>query len=176
MFVVEIFSLCSIRRLRTVLIAIALIFVATAQSADVATLEVYSYISPPAATILNDFGISAAEIEDFARKGLESRAIGAIDPDQLHKGYEDAFRIDIRKKKNDLLLELSVRQGGSIHNMLERWSNRCYVSAGPLSDNFRRDLFISITVLLDDLKLQYTTADYRRGRMMPEDFTAESDE
>jgi len=141
-------------------------------------LHCYSYISPPAMTVLEHFGISEAEIVNFARREIESRSIFPIDANRIYEGSEDDLRIDIRKKPDELVIELSVRQGGSIHNMLERWSARQFVpiqsSSSP--EDARRKLFDSMSYLLDDLNSKYFSKKYRQGEMVPEDYQPEKDE
>jgi hypothetical protein len=141
-------------------------------------LHSYLYISPPAKEVLQKFGISEADINNFTKKGIKSRAIAPIDGNRLHEGSEDDLRIDIRKKSSKLLIELSVRQGVSIHYMLERWSKSRLVSieAAMSSKDVRRVLLNSISTLLDDLKSNYDSPAYKRGGMIPEDYRTEKDE
>lgn len=141
-------------------------------------LHSYSYISPPAKSVLQKFGINEGELEDFTDKGIKSRAIAPIDGNRLFEGSEDILRIDIRKKSSKLLVELSVRQGVSIHYMLERWSKSQLVpiEADMSSKDVRRALLNSISTLLDDLKSNYDSPAYKRGEMIPEDYRAEKDE
>jgi hypothetical protein len=141
-------------------------------------LRSYSYISPPAMAVLQKLGISQEELEVFTNKGILYRAIAPIENKRLYEGSEDALRIDIRKKSTKLLIELSVRQGVSIHYMLERWSKtRLLPIETNLSfQNVRQDLLNSISSLLDDLKSNYNSPAYKRGEMIPEDYHAEKDE
>lgn len=141
-------------------------------------LRSYSYISPPAMAVLQKFGISQEELEDFTNKGIKSRAIAPVDGNRLFEGSEDALRIDIRKKSTKLLIELSVRQGVSIYYMLERWSESRLlpIEANMSSKDVHRELLNSISTLLDDLKSNYNSPAYKRGEMMPEDYRAEKDE
>jgi hypothetical protein len=145
---------------------------------ETADLRVYSYVSPPAGEVLERFGISNAEIETYARKGLRSRSIHRTGDDRLYRGSQDSLRVDVRRKKGELLLELSVRQGDSVHNMLERWSKRRLVPAGSAlaAREFRRSLFGTVSVLLDELKSASGTPAYREGSMLPEDYVSEKDE
>ncbi len=145
-----------------------------ASDREAADLRVYSYVSRPAGEVLERFGISKAEIENYARNGLKSRSIHRTGDDQIHQGSKDALRVDIRSKKRELLLELSVRQGGSVHNMLERWSKRHSVPAGSelAAKEFRRSLFGSVSVLLDELQSASRTPAYHEGSMIPEDYVS----
>jgi len=141
-------------------------------------LRSYSYISPPAKAVLQKLGITEAELENFTNKEVKSRAIVPIDGNRLFEGSEDALRIDIRKKSSKLLVALSVRQGVSIHYMLERWSKSRLlpIEVNMSSKDVRRALYDSITELLDDLKSNYNSPAYKRGEMIPEDYRAERDE
>src|SRR5260221_3969037 len=145
-----------------------------ARGREAADLRVYSYVSGPAGDVLERLGISKAEIENYARNGLKSRSIHRTGDDQLDEGSKDSLRVDIRRKKKELLLELSVRQGRSVHHMLERWSKRRFVPAGSelAAKEFRRSLFGSVSVLLDELKSASTTPAYHEGSMIPEDYVS----
>jgi hypothetical protein len=157
----------------TVVIVIGLLFpiCSISSAANNLKLRSYSYISPPAMAVLQKFGISQEELEVFTNKGIKSRAIAPINGNRLFEGSEDALRIDIKKKSSKLLIELSVRQGVSIHYMLERWSGTRLLSieAKMSSKDVRRVLLNSISSLLDDLKLNYNSPAYKRGGMIPED-------
>lgn len=61
-------------------------------------LRVYSYVSRPAGDVLERFGISKAEIGNYARNG----------DDQLYEGSRDALRVDIRRKKRERSAERCV--------------------------------------------------------------------
>ena len=139
-------------------------------SRDRSRTRVYSYISPPATAVLQKYKITEAELEDFTARGLKSRGIGPIDPNRVYEGSADALRIDIRKKTSKLVIEISVRQGGSVHNMLERWceSKLLPIKAGMQPKEMRRMLFDSILTLLDSLGSNFNSNAYKRGRMMEE--------
>ncbi len=175
-------SLCSRRpwgRAKVFLVVSIFLGTCTLSSADSNQgLRCYSYISPPAAAVLEKFGISDMEIENFTRKEVNSRAILPVGANRLYEGAEDSLRIDIRRKSHQLLIELSVRQGGSIHNMLERWSARRLL---PIKNNMSskevsQAFFASIAALLDDLKSKYNSPEYQQGAMIPEDYVSEKDE
>lgn len=159
--------------LQTKLYLVAIILIsatfAAAQSQSV-DMSVYSYVSPPAKEILKKAGLSEEVIESFVAEGLQKRSIRPIDSNRVYEGSEDAFRVDLRKAANSLLINLSVRQGASVHNMLQRWerSHKLILSPSSSPEKFRSDFFSVITKLLDNLKSVYNSEAYKKGSMMEE--------
>ncbi len=149
-----------------------------AKAAGQEPIRCYSYVSPPAKAVLDRFGITEGELVKFASDGLRSRKIAAIGADQLYPGSADALRVDLRRKADQLLLEVSVRQGGSIHNMLERWSGRRLIPVEGSSSaaSARKILRDSISQLLDELKAVSASPEYQAGKMIPEEYVPEKDE
>lgn len=134
-------------------------------------LRSYAYVSDTAKPILAQVGITEQSLIDLADHELKARKIGAIDPNRVFDGSEDALRVDIRKRSNTLVIELSVRQGVSVHNMLERWAKteRLALKAGATSPGVSRDeVYAVVTAELDDLQASYNTAQYKRGAMLEE--------
>ena len=134
-------------------------------------LRSYAYVSESATPLLAQVGVTEKTLIEFADRELKARKIGAIDPNRVFEGSEDALRVDIRKRSNTLVIELSVRQGVSAHNMLERWARteRLALKAGTRSPGVSRDeVYAVVTQELDDLKASYNTAQYKRGAMLEE--------
>ena len=131
-------------------------------------MRVYSYLDPPAKIWLTKTGMGPEAVEKFVRQGLRARAIGPIDDDCLYEGSEDALRIDIRKTNKGLILELSVRQGASAANMLQRWraSHPLPYDLGRSSEFLGAELTKLISTMLDALKISVATASYRQGSML----------
>lgn|GEM_PF-6982093 len=131
-------------------------------------LRVYAYISPAAKHILNKIDSSETELIDFANSQLKRNSIFPIDPNRVYEGSEDALRIDIRKVSAGLTIELSVRQGVSIHNMLQRWWKRQQVQVDLNSSpgNSKKILFNCITQMLGDLKKHHNSPKYLQGKML----------
>lgn len=127
-------------------------------------LEVYSYIAPAA---LADFkpGLSR-ELEQYAAAELKQRRIMPVNNNAVYEGSADAFRIDLRKNKKQLVLELSVRQGASVNNMLERWSAKKVFNRGEYGPADQHRLFSAIQTLLDQLQANYNSPAYLRGHML----------
>jgi len=78
------------------------------------------------------------------------------------------MRIDIRKLPKGLVVELSVRQGVSVHNMLQRWVCRDLVCITPDTSTEQSKLLLldRISVLLDQLKIHFNSPKYRKGEML----------
>ena len=153
------------------LLAAAMMVASFAASAQLPppALRSYAYVSESAKPILEKVGVTEQTLIDFADRELKARKIGAIDPNRVFEGSEDALRVDIRKRSNTLVIELSVRQGVSAHNMLERWAKteRLALKTGTPAPGVSRDeVYAVITAELDDLKKSYNTAQYRRGAML----------
>jgi hypothetical protein len=129
-------------------------------------LEVYSYIAPAALADLKP-GLSRA-LEQYAAAELKKRRIMPVNNNAVYEGSSDAFRIDLRKNKKQLVLELSVRQGASVNNMLERWSAKKVFNQeeyGP-ADQHKEKLLSAIQILLDQLQGNYNSPAYLRGHML----------
>ena len=134
-------------------------------------LRSYAYVSESATPLLAQVGVTEKTLIEFADRELKARKIGAIDPNRVFEGSEDALRVDIRKRANALVIELSVRQGVSVHNMLERWARteRIALKAGaPASAVSGDEVYAIISAELDALKTAYNTPQYRRGAMLEE--------
>jgi len=131
-------------------------------------MRVYSYLDQPARIWLMKSGMEPETVEGFVRQGLKARAIGPIDDGLLYEGSEDALRIDIRKTGKGFILELSVRQGASAANMLQRWraSRSLPNDLGRSSESLRAELMALISTMLDALKIASATDSYRRGSML----------
>jgi len=131
-------------------------------------MRVYSYLDPPARIWLTKAGMEPGAVEQFVRQGLRVRAIGPLDDGLLYEGSEDALRIDIRKTGKGFLLELSVRQGASAANMLQRWRASRFLSKdlGRSSESLRAELTAAISTMLDALKISSATDSYRQGSML----------
>lgn len=127
-------------------------------------LDVYSYIAPAAQA---DFkpGLSR-ELEQYAAAELKKRRIMPVNNNAVYEGSSDAFRIDLRKNKKQLVLELSVRQGASVNNMLERWSAKKVFNKGEYGPADQHSLFSAIQTLMDQLQGNYNSPAYLRGHML----------
>lgn len=151
------------------LLAVTMLVATAAASAQLPppALRSYAYVSEGAKPILAQAGITEQTLIEFADRELRARKIGAIDPNRVYEGSEDALRVDVRKRANALVIELSVRQGVSVHNMLERWARteRLALKAGAPS---RDEVYAVITAELDDLRTSYNGARYKRGAMLEE--------
>jgi len=131
-------------------------------------LHSYAYISPTAAQILKEMRVSENVLIQFVDAGLKSRSIVSIDPNRVYDGSEDALRIDIRKPSNFLIVTLSVHQGTSIHNMLQRWRGResLHINSSLVPVKFRNLLQNCMGRQLDELKLEINKDKYQRGEML----------
>jgi len=131
-------------------------------------MRVYSYLDQPARIWLIKAGMEPEAVEGFVRQGLKARAIRPIDDGLLYEGSEDALRIDIRKTSKGFLLELSVRQGASAANMLQRWRASRFLSNDLVgsSETLRAELTALISTMLDALKIASATDSYRQGSML----------
>ena len=127
-------------------------------------LEVYSYIAPAALADLKP-GLSR-ELEQYTAVELNKRRIKPVNNNAVYEGSSDAFRIDLRKNKKQLVLELSVRQGASVNNMLERWSAKKVFNQKEYGPADQHRLFTAIQTLLDDLQANYHSPAYLRGHML----------
>ena len=127
-------------------------------------------MSSAANAVLKKARITDKELEAFADDGLRSRGIKCIESNAVYEGSADALRIDIREGPSALTVELSVRQGASVHNMLQRWAGRLVlaIDALPSPEAVRGALLDGIAALLDELKDHYDSPQYRRGQMMEE--------
>ena len=134
------------------------------------SLRSYTYASPAVASILKKARLTEADLIQFADKGLKARSIFAIDPNRVYDGSDDALRIDIRKSGNGIALELSVRQGASVHNMLQRWRRAALVRLPPnlSATESRQKLLASLSLLLDNLKTKFNSPGYQQGEMLEE--------
>jgi hypothetical protein len=133
-------------------------------------MHVYSYVSPPTYELLHKAGLSENDIESCVVKGLQQSAIIPIDDSQVYAGSEDAMRIDLRKEAKCLVINLSVRQGVSVHNMLQRWeaSRTLGIDEGALSKKLRSDILDVLSAMLNELKSEYNSDAYKKGSMMEE--------
>ncbi|MEJ2793669.1 hypothetical protein WAE56_09640 [Iodobacter sp. LRB] len=132
-------------------------------------LLAYSYTSPSAQKLLKKYEITAKALEEYSNSALKKYTIQAINPGAVYEDSEDALRIDIRSKKSNVLsIELSVRQGASINNMLERWSKKTIltIKEAQTPAAIKIDLFNSIDFLLNDLKINYNSTGYAKGKLM----------
>lgn len=131
-------------------------------------MRVYSYLDPSAKIWLVKAGMDPESVEKFVRQGLRARAIRPIDDGCLYEGSEDALRIDIRRTGKGLFLELSVRQGASAANMLQRWraARSLPNDRGRSSESLRAELTKLISTMLDALKISFATDSYRQGSML----------
>ncbi len=131
-------------------------------------MRVYSYLDQPARIWLIKVGMEPEAVEKFVRQGLKARAIRPIDDGLLYEGSEDTLRINIRKTGKGFILELSVRQGASAANMLQRWraSRSLSKDLGRSSESLRAELTALISTMLDALKISSATDSYRRGSML----------
>ncbi|MGL4603128.1 MAG: hypothetical protein ACRCU9_03190 [Iodobacter sp.] len=127
-------------------------------------LEVYSYIAPAALADLKP-GLSR-ELEQYAAAELKQRRIMPVNNNAVYEGSSDAFRIDLRKNKKQLVLELSVRQGASVNNMLERWSAKKVFNKEEYGLADQHSLFSAIQTLLDQLQGNYNSPAYLHGHML----------
>lgn len=127
-------------------------------------LEVYSYIAPAALTDLKP-GVSR-ELEQYTAGQLKKRQIKPVNNNAVYEGSSDAFRIDLRKNKKQLVLELSVRQGVSVNNMLERWSAKKVFTPEEYRAADQHRLFSAIQSLLDNLQANYHSPAYLHGHML----------
>lgn len=128
-------------------------------------MRVYSYLDQPARIWLIKAGTEPEALKGLVRQGLKSRAIRPIDDSYLYEGSEDALRIDIQKTGKGFILELSVRQGASAANMLQRWRASRFLSndLGRSSESLRAELTALISTMLDALKISSATDFYRQG-------------
>jgi hypothetical protein len=133
-----------------------------------ADLQVYSYISPEAQPTPNVFGLSENDLVRYVKVGLRARGIHAIDPNRVYDGSEDALRIDIRPENEGFVVELSVRQGVTVHNMLQRWASResLLFPHEASKNDMGKALLARIEQLLDRLKANFRSKTYRNGLMM----------
>jgi hypothetical protein len=133
-------------------------------------MHVYSYISPPAYELLQKAGLSGNDIESYVVRGLQQSAIMSIDDSQVYEGSEDAMRIDLRKETKGLVINLSVRQGVSVHNMLQRWesSQTLEIDEGALPKKLHSDILNALSAMLNGLKSEYNSDAYKKGSMMEE--------
>lgn len=131
-------------------------------------MRVYSYVSQPAGIWLIKAGMGPEAVERFVRQGLRARAIRPVDDGLLYEGSEDALRIDFRKTGQGFILELSVRQGASAANMLQRWRASRFLSKdlGRSSESLRAELEALLATMLDALKIASATDSYRQGSML----------
>lgn len=133
-----------------------------------ATLKSYAYVSPEAQVALKRAAVTDKELIAFVDGELQRRALQGVEAGRLYEDAEDSVRIDIRAKGKALTVELSVRQGASIHNMLERWqASRVLKIEGKVPS--RQLLLDTLTWLLDDLQKNYNSPAYKRGKMMMDD-------
>jgi len=140
---------------------------ASAQATKV-ELQSYSYVSPSAEPVLKGMGVSENELIRFVDSGLKSRSVFAIDPSRVYKGSEDAVRIDIRRPTHALIVTLSVQQGVSINNMLQRWRGRQSLTfkQDQSPAQCRQALLDCLNRLLDILKTNFNSDKYQRGEML----------
>jgi len=131
-------------------------------------MRVYSYLDQPARIWLIKAGTEPEAVEKFVGESLRARTLWPIDDGSLYEGSEDALRIDIRKTSKGFLLELSVRQGASAANMLQRWraSRSLPNDLGRSSETLRAELTALISTMLDSLKIASATDSYRQGSML----------
>lgn len=149
--------------MKYIIVYFALLFApfSFSQNSDL-ELRTYTYVSPSAQSIIKKMGVAEKDLENYARKGAASRQIEQKTKNVVFEGSEDAIRVDLRANAKNLILELSVRQGVSVNNMLERWSSKRELksSKGAYS---KAALFESISVLLDELKVNYNSVKYKTG-------------
>jgi len=92
-----------------------------------------------------------------------------IDSGRVFDGSEDAVRIDLRRAKNGIVVNLSVRQGVSVHNMLQRWEgSEVIIIRNKTSQQLQINLLGALDKLLVGLQKAYGSIEYKEGSMMEE--------
>lgn len=131
-------------------------------------LRSYAYVSPSAALIMKEISITEGDLIQFADTGLKKRSIFAIDPGRVYESSEDALRIDVQEAKEGVTLTLTVQQGASTHNMLQRWQMGTLVRLAPTLSPMesRKKLLAAFAQLLGNLKTRFNSDGYRRGEML----------
>jgi hypothetical protein len=152
---------------RTLALSFLIASAAVAQS-NKNELRSYAYISPAAQSSLKGMGVTENELIHFVDSGLGSRSISAIDPHRVYEGSEDALRIDIRKPSDSLIVTLSVQQGVSINNMLQRWRGRESLQFKQKTSPtlMKLELLACLSRLLDSLKSNFNSNKYLHGEML----------
>jgi flagellar basal body-associated protein FliL len=155
--------------LKAIIILMIVLFTAIGCSqATEMRLHSYSYTSPSAKKLLKKYNITEKEIEDYANKETKIRSIQAINGSAVYEDSKDALRIDLRSKNNKIYIELSVRQGVSIYNMLERWSKKktIIIKTTNTDEELKQEILQLITLLIEDLKSNYNSSKYKKGTLM----------
>lgn len=151
-------------RLRNLLASVSLIGLLACQPQP--SMTVYTYISPGSAKLLERQKMTQAELVSYLEQQLKQYRLYAVAPNAVFEGSSDALRLDLRRTQDQLKIELSVRQGVSANNMLERWSQVRWVSLPEQGDDaaLRRRIYLALDQLLKDLQQQYGQAAYMQGQ------------
>ena len=137
-------------------------------AANARDMSAYSYVSPPSTPFLRQAGLDSKALEALALEGLKTRSIEPIQDNRVFQGSEDSLRVDIRRNGRRLVIALSVNQGLSVHNTLQRWtaSRTLLVDPANIPKSLRSRIVAAISDLLDGLKAGYGSPAYREGRML----------
>ncbi len=127
-------------------------------------MRVYAYVSPGAAQLLTRLNLNEQDLVGDLEQALKQRQLGAVAPNTVYDGATDALRLDLRRTQQALKIELSVRQGVSAQNMLERWSQTRLVPLPGDDALLRQQIKLALDQMLQDLAQQHGQAAYLQGQ------------